>query len=385
MNKEDKLILYREKIDEIDEKIKELLIERIKTVKNVAEYKLENNLEIFQSGRENNILNKISSSDDKNISLSLLLIYKSIMNASRLYQNEMIFKTKTKNQDFVCETNGFTTNNLKVGCQGREGAYSHHAAAEIFTEINDNKIFFYENFRDVFIAIENEEIDCGVIPLENSNAGIVKDNYTLIQNYNFFISAEIIFPVRHCLLINKNADISDVKEIYSHEQSFDQCQNYLIKHKIFNRNIYSNNAAAAEFVSRSSNTSYAAIASSSCANLYGLKIAEENIQDNEHNNTRFLILSKKKSFDNNSSKVSIIVKLNNEPGSLYKLLSKFSYYGVNMTKIESQPLKNSNFEYLFFIDFEGNMNEKKIKFLLESIKNETEYLKFLGNYISFHL
>lgn len=264
-----------------------------------------------------------------------------------------------------------------VACQGVEGAFSHQAAEQFFSEAN---IVFYQQFDDVFRAVQCEEVDYGVLPIENTTAGSVVQVYDLMRRYDFYIVQETKVRISHCLLAKAGTKLAKLKEVYSHPQALNQCSQFFESNQQLKAVEYSNTAAAAQFVAKQSEQTLAAIASHQCAQKYGLSILAENIQDIAHNTTRFICISKRPTFLKNANKISICVTLPHKAGSLCHLLNKFSAVRLNLTKLESRPWPEKLFEFLFYLDIEGTLNDPKARLLMEELANQLGYFKLLGCY-----
>ena len=266
----------------------------------------------------------------------------------------------------------------KVACQGVMGAYSGIAADRLF-ELAD--ITYFKNFDGVFQAVEKGFCKYGVLPIENSSAGSVNQVYDLMKKHKFYIVRSIRIPVSHNLIVNKDTKLSDIKEILSHEQALTQCKGYLEKFIGVKITPCANTAVAAKTLAESGRHDLAAISSRECADLYGLKLLDTNIQDSNNNYTRFILIAKDMEFYSDAKKISIMTTLpQNTPGSLNKLLSKFANIGINLTKLESRPIVGSSFEFMFYFDFECDIKGKGVQNLLSELDNSTEQFTFLGAY-----
>ena len=228
--------------------------------------------------------------------------------------------------------------------------------------------------------VKNKEADYGVLPIENSSAGIVSENYDLMVEYDNCIVGEQIIQINHALLGLPDAELSDITDVYSHPQALMQCGRYLESHREWEKHSLKNTAMAAKKVKEDGKKHKAAIASSLTADIYGLKVLDECIQDNRMNATRFIIVSGKRVFTSKAEKISICFEGMHESGSLYHMLSHFIYNGINMNHIESRPVQGKNWEYRFFVDFEGNLNDAAVQNALRGLTEETLGLKILGNY-----
>ena len=269
---------------------------------------------------------------------------------------------------------------VSVACCGIEGSNAQAACVEIFPK---GKINYVDSFKDVFEAVKSERCGYGVLPIENSFNGSVRAVYDLMIQYKFFIVKSLLLPIRHNLLAKHGAKIETVESIYSHSQALGQCSKFLnnLAEKTGAKNIpFWNTAGAAKMVSESENLNIAAIAAPSCEEIYGLECLAADIQDNNNNYTKFICISKEPAIYENADHISLIVALENSPGTLNAVLSKIAACGVNMNKIESCPKPDSEFEYIFFIEIEATVNDAKIISMLDEIKNNCTDLIFLGNY-----
>lgn len=366
----------RKEIDKVDGEILPLLIKRMKLSEQVAEYKRKNNIPVLNVKREQEILEKIKSQGGE-YGNALQSVYASMMEISRNLQHSRLgggekLKAKIKNAlPLPARTKGKT-----VACQGVSGAYSEKAAENLFNEPN---ILFYNKFEDVFRAVSEGEADFGVVPIENSSAGSVQETFDLMIKYRLFICNALDLPVNHCLLTKNNLNICEIKKAYSHPQALAQCADYLKAHNITPVPC-SNTAAAAKLVSESDDCEIAAIASVEAAESFGLNIIDASIQSGRFNKTRFLVLSKKLFISDSAEKISLIFSLPHVPGSLSGVLSRFFRCGLNLTKIESRPILDSDFEYYFYLDFTGNVRDEDTLNLLCQLSEELPQFGFLGNY-----
>lgn len=264
-----------------------------------------------------------------------------------------------------------------VACQGVEGAYSQAAAKAIF---GNPDIMYMRTFDAVFRAVDSGLCRYGVLPVENSNAGSVTEAHDLMRLYNFYIVQGVKVSVNHMLLSKGKVDIKKIKEIYSHEQAIRQCSKFLEQNPDIKVNLFINTAAAAKFVAESDRTDIAAIASEDCARLYGMTILSRNIQNHNNNYTRFICISKKCEVLDNAEKVSLMLTLVHRAGSLYEVIKEFADLKLNLTKLESRPIANSDFEFMFYFDFQANVEQKAVYDLLVRLERSVKSFVFLGNY-----
>lgn len=371
----------RNGIDQIDDEIATLYGKRMELIKQVADAKKQSGKSVNDPERERKILLRVSEKVEESEQVYLKRVFESIFETSKAYQTlnverESIITQKIKQAldkgevDFPVKA--------KIACQGVAGAYSGIAADRLF-EIAD--ITYFKNFEGVFQAVEKGFCRYGILPIENSSAGSVNQVYDLMKKHRFYIVRGIKLSVTHNLVAGKNTDISKIKEIISHEQAIMQCKGYIEKFKDVKITTYPNTALAAKAVAESGRDDIAAICSRESADLYGLKLLETNVQDNAYNYTRFILIAKEMEFYKGANKISIMTTLpQNTPGSLNKLLSKFANIGINLTKLESRPIAGSAFEFMFYFDFNCDINDKGVQNLIAELDDSTEQFVFLGAY-----
>jgi len=277
----------------------------------------------------------------------------------------------------VKESRRTKLDNGPIACQGVEGAYSQVAADALF---GNPDIMYMKNFDSVFRAVENGLCRYGVLPIENSNAGSVTEVHDLMRVHNFYIVRSVKVQISHMLLGKGKTDIKKIKEIYTHEQAIKQCSKFLEQNPDIKVNVYPNTATAAKFVAESGRTDIAAIASEACVRLYGMTVLARNIQDHNNNYTRFICISKNCEILDNAEKISIMLTTAHKPGALYEVLRQFADLQLNLTKLESRPIANSDFEFMFYFDFQANVNNKAVYDLLVKLERSVKQFVFLGNY-----
>lgn len=269
-------------------------------------------------------------------------------------------------------------NNIKIGYQGVKGSFSEEAMIEFFGE--NQEAVSYEKFEDVFIGLANEQIDYGILPFENSCTGAITAVYDLLSKYGFYIVGEECIKIKQNLVGIKGTKIEDIEEVYSHPQGFEQSKVFLKEHDNFKLVYYYNTAISAKHVSNLKDRSKAAIASSRAAKIYGLEVIEKEINDNESNNTKFVIISKSLELSKDCNKMTVTFSLDNKAGTLYNLLGHFAKNQINMVKVESRPSKNNLWEYVLYVDLEGNIKDENVKDAINTIEKECKYFKLLGCY-----
>lgn len=266
---------------------------------------------------------------------------------------------------------------LKVAFQGERGAYSEEAAFNFL----GNKIQAVPclTFADVFKAVEKNNADFGIVPIENSLEGTVGQNYDLLLESELKIFGEQSLRISHCLIASKGAKIKSLKKVYSHPQALGQCREFLEKLKLELIPVY-DTAGSVRIIKEKREEESSAVASERAGKMYQMKILRKGIETNKQNFTRFFIISRKESERAKNSKTSIVFFLKNIPGVLFKSLESFAKRKINLTKIESRPIMGKPWEYHFYLDFEGHKEDKKIKEALDDLKEKTSFLKVLGSY-----
>lgn len=365
----------RTDIDRIDNEIIKLFKERMDCAKEVGIYKQANNISVLNQGRENEILDAVEAKGGEYGSHARLL-YSNIMELSRALQHNIVGSGKTLKAVIANAESTLPSDNIKVGYQGIKGANGHEATIRLFP---NGCALNYKTFADVFEAVDKGEITYGVLPVENSTAGSVSSVYDLILQHRFYIVGALDLPIDYCLAGLKQSEFSDIEKVWSHPQSISQCANYIARNN-FDSTPCSNTAIAARDTAVEKRLNVAAICSYKAADEYGLKILDNHIQDNDLNTTRFIVISKKLYIPENANKISLCFSLPHVTGSLYSLLCRFNSLGLNLTKIESRPIKDEGFEYLFYLDFSGNVHSENVIALLSQLSEEMPEFSFLGNY-----
>jgi len=368
----------REEINGIDKEILALFLKRMDAAVKVAEYKIENHLPVLNETREEEILKKVSENAGK-FGGSAKVVFSALMDVSREAQHRLLNDGKKLRDEINVAVSSYHSKakNPTIACQGVPGAYSHEAALKVYKDAN---IQSYERWEDVFDAVAKDEVDFGVVPVENSYAGSVTEVYDLILKHKLTISGAIGLSISHCLMANEGADFDTISKVYSHPQALSQCKDY-IKEKGFVPEPCLNTAVAAKIVAEKGSINIAAIGSVEAAEIHGLVILEKDIQSSKQNCTRFVFISKKLEIEESANRISLAFSLPHVTGSLHRTLARFSIAGLSLTKIESRPLPNSSFEYLFYLDFNGNLRDSATVDLLCSLYTELPTFTFLGNYL----
>ncbi len=369
----------RKKIDEIDEQIVKLYEERMSVSEQVADYKLSNGLNVLDKKRERAKIEAVQDLTHNEFNAKgIEELYNHIMSISRKRQYDIMEERGIKGRLSFMKVDNLELDGARVVYQGKEGAYSEEAVTRFFGE--DCNKFHVDTFRDAMSIIDEGLADFGVLPIENSSAGIVTENYDLLTQFENYIVGTQVIEIHHCLAGIKGSDISTVTDVYSHPQAIMQSRAFLDKHRSMTAHEYENTALAAKKVLDDGIISQAAICSERCARLHGLEIFETNINFSSKNSTKFIIVSNQKIFLKDAGQVSICFEIPDTTGSLYHILSLFYYNDINMSHIESRPIPSHPGEYRFFIDFEGNLADTSVKNALHGLREETVNMKILGNY-----
>lgn len=369
----------RKKLDGIDSRIVELFEERMQVCGDVAEYKIGTGKAVYDAEREKQkiaAVRELAHSDFNREAAQQL--FSQLMAMSRRYQYGLLAAHGKVEPLGFTEVEQLKKKGARVVFQGVEGAYSHAAVRNFFG--TDENAYHVAEFEDTMKEVEEGRADYGVLPIENSTAGFVISNYDLLAKYKNYIVGETYVPVDHMLLGLKDAEISDIRRIYSHPQGLMQCSDYLNGNKEWQQISVLNTAGAAKKVMEEGDKSQAAVASRIAGELYGLKELAQGISNVKNNTTRFIILAKEPVYEKKAGKISVCFEIPHVSGSLYNILGNFIFNGVNMMMIESRPIPEKTFEYRFFVDLEGNLSDPSVKNALAGIRAEASMLKILGNY-----
>ena len=370
----------RTEIDKIDDELVKLFTQRMEVSAQIAGYKKERSLPIFVPAREREKLADVAAKAGPDMANYTRVLYSMLFELSRSHQSKLTGEMSPLYRDItnaIENTPKLFPQAPMVACQGVEGAYSQIACEKIF---KNPFIMYFKNFEGVFNAIDQGLCQYGILPLENSTAGSVKKVYDLMIEHNFSIVRTFRLKIDHNLLTKPGVKLSDIKEIYSHEQAINQCSEYLQNLTGVTIIPVANTAIAAEMVSKSDRTDVAAISSRSCAELYNLEILASSIQDRGNNRTRFICISKNLEIYPGSDKTSIMMVLPHRPGSLYKLLARLYVLGINVTKLESRPIPDRDFEFMFYFDLETSIYSEEFVQLMCELEDLCEDFKYLGSY-----
>lgn len=369
----------RKQIDEIDDAMVSLFEKRMSIAEQVANYKIETGKPVFDEAREQEKLQSLGEKTHTSFNCcGIQQLYQQIMSISRKRQYQLLQAYDPKDLAGFTPVTKLEKKDARVIYQGVEGAYSHAASIAFFG--NEGNCRHVDTWKDAMEAIKNGSADYAVLPIENSTAGIVQDNYDLLTQYDHVIVGEQLVPCQHVLMGLPGTELCEIQHVYSHPQALMQCRDFLNAHPNWNIHPYRNTAKAAKKVAQEQDRSQAAIASPYAAEYFHLSVLQEGIYSNPGNSTRFIIVSKQKIYCKDAKKISVSFELPHTSGSLYSSLSHLIYNGLNMTKIESRPVLSQNWEYRFFVDFEGNLNDSAVKNALRGLENEVQNLRIHGNY-----
>lgn len=367
---------YRNEIDRIDDEIVRLFQERMDVAAKIAEYKKEQGMAILQPAREREKLAEVSEKSREDMQSYMRVLYSLLFELSRTYQ-ERGNRTELfdKIEYAIDNTPRLFPRSATVACQGVEGAYSQLACEKLF---KNPRIQYFRNFEGVFSAIEAGFCQYGILPIENSTAGSVKRVYDLMVKHNFSIVRSTRMKVDHCLLAK--ADHGEIREIYSHEQAIAQSTTFLKSLGNVKITVCENTAIAAMMVAQSDRKDVAALSSRMCAELYNLKILKSGVQDEGNNHTRFLCISKNAEIYPGADKTSVMMVLPHKPGALYKVLARLYALDINLLKLESRPLPERDFEFMFYLDLETSVYSQEFARLMCEIGGICEEFRYLGSY-----
>lgn len=370
----------RDRIDQVDEEMLRLFLERMQLGEEAAAYKREQALPVLNKTREREILARVQA-EAGDMEPYAYQLFTTLMELSKVRQAELCAppsRVQESVKNALAAPEEVFPRTGTVACQGVEGANSQAACDKLLPRGN---IVYVKTFEAVFDAVESGLCRFGVLPIENSTNGSVRTVYDLLQRKRFSIVRSTTLHIQHELLAKPGTKLSDVTEIYSHEQAIGQCGRYLAslggKVKIIP---CANTAVAAQMVAEGINPHAAAISSHACAELYGLVSIKDDIQDSDNNYTRFICIAKTPVIYGGANRISLILDCKNEPGALNAIMTKIATYGVNTCKLESCPVKNRNVDFIFFFDLDASVREPGVMTMLAELERMSESFTFLGNY-----
>ena len=370
----------REEIDKLDDEILRLFMERMELSGKVAEYKKATGTAVLNKQREREILSRVSKMARPEFARYSRILFSNLFDISRAYQKQLMSSETPFAEEIKAAIEAAPKNFPDTGtvaCQGIEGAYSQLACDKLLPFAD---IVYFKTFEGVFNAVEQGMCEFGLLPIENSSYGSVTEVYDLMKNYHCHIARSIRLKVSHAMLAMSGTDLSNVREIYSHEQAIGQCSEFLKAHSDIIVHVCENTAVAAQTVADMNCPDVAAISSPQCAELYGLHVIADDFQNSDHNYTRFICISKNLRIYPGANRISLVLTAPHEPGSLHAIISKFAVLGLNLTKLESRPIPGRDFEFMFYFDFDASLSREDVVHLLSEFSLNSEFFLFLGNY-----
>ena len=367
MGYEEELAPLRQRIDEIDTQLVPLFEARMQVSGEIARVKEHHGKPVFDAAREDAVIAKaVSRLSDAGNAEAVRRFYRALMDISKQRQHERIAPMAVPD-----------TGNDAVGFLGLPGSFSHIAAMSAFDAI---RLRGYDTFEAIFIVLQKGEIGRAIVPAENTDTGSITAVVDLLSKYGFYIVAERLLSVTQSLLGVSGARAQDIREVYTHPEPIMQCSRFLAEHPDMNTYPALSTSQAAMKVAELGDPTVACIASAQAAPIYGLTVLAEGIQNSSGNRTRFVVIARQPELSPVCDKTSIIFKVEHKPGSLCEVLRLFSDTGVNVLKLESRPLKDCPFEYLFHLDVEGSIEETRVARVVEAARGVTAELIWLGSY-----
>jgi chorismate mutase/prephenate dehydratase len=372
------LSVSRQLIDEIDSQIVELFEKRMDVANEVAKYKMETGKPVFDKEREEQKLANLAAlSHGEFNERAVKELFSQIMSISRKYQYGVLPHTDDVTE-FVKVDNPLKKKDAVVYYFGVPGTHTQQAMEDVFgTDVNGVSC---QGFQGIMEAVEKGDADFGVLPIENSSTGGITANYDLLLNYKNAIVGEYVMKIDQCLVGLPGTELTDIQTVFSHPQGLLQCREFMNAHPLYEGVEFGSTAAAAKKVAEDKKKTQAAIAGRHAAEEYGLEILADSIQQEKNNCTRFIIIGRKEEYTAKSNKLALCIELPHVSGSLYRILSHFLYNDLNMTQIESRPIPGKNWEYRFFVDVEGNLDDAAVQNALRGVKEESAYMRVLGNF-----
>lgn len=370
----------RKEIDSIDTQIVELFKRRMSCADAVAAYKRAHDLPVLDRSRERELLSRRAAQVPEDMKVYTEVLFELLMEASRNRQGEHLGTeghTVEQIRDALAHSPELFPRDAYVACQGVEGAYQQIATDRIFRHAN---IGYFDTFDAVFRAVEENYADFGVLPIENSTAGSVNQVFDLMMRHNFHIVRTCRLKVDHNLLAKPGCGLGKIRHIYSHEQAINQCGEFLSSLEGVTVHACENTAMASKMVAESERRDVAALASRACARIYGLDVLASSVQDQGNNYTRFACISKDLAIYPGADRSTFMLVVNHEPGALYKVLAKFYDLDINIIKLESRPIPDRDFEFMFYFDIDCPAASPEFFTLVRSLESTCEEFRYLGSY-----
>ena len=369
----------RKEMDRVDDQFVALFGERMQVAGKIAEYKRAQNLPVLNAQREREKLADVASKSAPELAEYTRVLYALLFELSRAYQDQLLDRHSAlldQVRAAIAETHPLFPQAPSVACCGVEGAFAQQACEKLF---RNPGMMYVQDFEHVFTAIEKGLCEYGVLPIENSTAGSVKQVYDAMIAHDFHIVRSVRLAIRHNLLALPDTKLSDIREVVSHEQALRQCDGFLQSLGV-KLTVCENTAVAAELVAKSGRSDLACISSRACAELYGLACLSEDVQDNANNHTRFICITKNLEIYPGADKTTLMMVLPNRPGSLYKVLARLYALGINLIKLESRPIPTRDFEFMFYLDLDTSIYSDDFARLLAELDGMCEQFQYLGSY-----
>lgn len=371
-------------IDEIDRQIVALFERRMDVTWQVGLYKQRMGIPVLDAGREREVIaKKLACLQNPELKTDVTELYETIMGISRRQQRRLVQEGNDPTYDRIMANIASAQQPIarpRVVYQGEPGAYSEMAALNFFGE--GVEAVGLKQFEDVFVAIKSGEADYGVLPIENTSTGAIRQIYDLLAQYDCYMVGETTVKVTHCLMALPGTKLEDICAVYSHEQGLFQCERFLARYPHWKQVAQEDTAGSAKMVARRQDKTKAAICSKRSAAIYGLEILAEAINNNTENTTRFVVVAPKMELREGRDKISTCFQIPHQSGSLHEILTIFAVHGLNMVRLESRPVQGHNFEYMFFLEFTGDLLSPEMSAVLHELSQTTDQFRIFGNFVS---
>lgn len=369
----------RKELDTIDREIVQLFQKRMDLSIEVAKDKAKTGKAVFDGKREEEKLNSISDMvGDPLLKTPARELFRGLMTLSRRRQLQYLSEIGRKSDFSFREVGELSFSGKKLVAQGVKWSYSYLAGRAFFQE---DSIEFVEHFQDVLEAVQAGRADYGILPMDNSTYGMVQDNYDLLSRYEeLSVLKEINYPVSHCLCSAGDYRTEEIRKVYSHPQALAQCREFFKEYPFMEKIADLNTAIAAKKLAETKEEYAAVLCSRPAAEYYGLRILQDGVSSKE-NTTRFFLIGKEKVYTKDADKLTMILWAANQAGSLYHVLGDFTWNGLSLSMIQSRPVGDKAFSYLFFVDVSGNLSEPEMENALSALKEEGVQFRILGNYL----
>lgn len=370
----------RSRMDDIDNQILKLFVNRMAVAGEIAELKRLGGLPVLDRTREREILRRLTAGTEPPMEGYTRILFKMLFDMSRSYQGIRLERHAALAEQIRAAletTPRKLPQSATVACQGIEGAYSQIACDKLFSGAG---IMFMDTFEGVARAVHSGLCSYGILPIENNIYGSVNAVYDLMQKHSFYIVRAFRLRIDHSLAVKNGTKDADIREIISHEQALGQCSEFLKNYPNAKTTVCENTAVAARLVARSDRADIAAVCSAECSELYGLTQLHRDIQNSDNNYTRFICIARDLQIFDGADKVSILFRTAHRPGALCEVLSQFAAVGMDVSKLESRPIPGHDFEFLFYADVAADVREEADIRLLCDLTQSTEQMTFLGAY-----